>query len=186
MTRERIIRRVLRVDHAGEHGAIAIYSSQIALAKKRYPDLLPWLEETISHERQHRNLFLEAMPTRAAKPCRLLQVWSIGGACLGILTGMMGRRGVMICTAAVERTVHHHLVEQIAFLDCADPALAAMVRAILRDEDKHLADAEAGLHGEATGLHKTVEALVAGATELLIFLSTRGDSLRLRAAMAAA
>lgn len=184
MTRERIIRRILRVDHAGEHGAIAIYSSQIALAKKRYPDLLPWLEATIAHERSHRSLFLEAMPSRAAKPCRLLQVWSVGGACLGFLTGMLGRSGVMICTAAVERTVHEHLIEQIAYLDHADAELAATVRAILKDEDSHLADAEAGLSESAGIVQSVVGAAVAAATEALIFVSTRGDSLRLRFAMA--
>ena len=31
--------RILRVNHGGEHGAIAIYSSQIAVARFRAPDL---------------------------------------------------------------------------------------------------------------------------------------------------
>jgi 3-demethoxyubiquinol 3-hydroxylase len=183
VTRELIIRRILRVDHAGEHGAVSIYATQIALARKRYPDLLPWLEETIAHEREHRSRFLAAMPARAAKPCRLLQVWSVGGACLGALTGVLGRRGVMVCTAAVERTVHRHLLEQIAFLDAADVELADTIRSILKDEDEHLAAAEAGLVASAGAFQRILSAAVAAATEVLIFLSTRGDSLTLRAAM---
>lgn len=180
----RLISRILRVNHAGEHGAVAIYSAQLANARRIHPDLVPWLEETLTHERRHRTLFREAMPTRTAKPCRMMFVWSFGGALLGALTAACGRTGVYVCTAAVERTVHRHLVEQTAFLDHADPPLAQIVRDILVEEDAHLAHAEErhnpnGLFAQALG------ALASGATEALIFLSTRGDSLRLKGAMTA-
>ncbi|WP_414731777.1 demethoxyubiquinone hydroxylase family protein [Vitreimonas sp.] len=46
----RLIPRILRVNHAGEHGAVAIYAAQLAQARKRHPDLVPWLSETLSHE----------------------------------------------------------------------------------------------------------------------------------------
>lgn len=124
------------------------------------------------------------MPTRAAKPCRMMFVWSFGGAALGTLTALCGRTGVFVCTAAVERTVHRHLVEQIAFLEHADPPLAQIVREILVEEDAHLAHAES--HHNPDGLFaRLLGALVSGATELLIFLSTRGDSLSLKSAMLA-
>lgn len=180
----RIIRRILRVNHAGEHGAVSIYSTQIAWARKHAPDILGWLEETLDHERTHRALFREAMPGRAAKPCRLMSVWSVGGTALGWLTARMGRPGVMACTAAVERTVHQHLVEQQAFLRRHDHALLEIVATIQVDEDSHLAHAEANLKGGGW-LAKAIYPLVAGATEFLILLSTRGDSLRLRSAMKA-
>lgn len=179
----RLIRRILRVTHAGEHGAVAIYSAQLANARRVHPDLVPWLEETLSHEQRHRTLFREAMPTRAAKPCRMMFVWSFGGAVLGALTAACGRTGVYVCTAAVERTVHRHLVEQTSFLDDADPPLAQLVRDILVEEDAHLAHAEG--HHNPNGLFaRGLGAFVSAATEALIFLSTRGDSLRLKGAMA--
>jgi ubiquinone biosynthesis monooxygenase Coq7 len=81
--------------------------------------------------------------------------------------------------------VHKHLVEQIAFLDRADPELAAAVRDILIEEDAHLAHAEAR-HNPRTLFARSLSALVSAATETLIFISTRGDSLRLRSAMAIA
>ncbi|HRE44597.1 MAG TPA: demethoxyubiquinone hydroxylase family protein, partial [Terricaulis sp.] len=62
MTSARIIRRILRVNHAGEHGAVFIYSAQLARARRAYPDLIPWLEETLAHEQRHRARFYEAMP----------------------------------------------------------------------------------------------------------------------------
>lgn len=180
----RLIPRILRVNHAGEHGAVAIYAAQLAQARKGHPDLVPWLSETLSHEERHRARFREAMPTRAAKPCRMMFVWSFGGAALGALTAACGRTGIYACTAAVERTVHKHLVEQIAFLERADPALAPIVRDILVEEDAHLAHAEAH-HNTRGPFARALGAVVSAATETLIFLSTRGDSLRLRAAMAA-
>lgn len=179
----KVIRRILRVDHAGEHGAIAIYSSQIAWAKRHAPDLLPWLEETIAHERAHRERFRSAMPVRNAKPCRLLSVWSVGGAVLGWLTARLGRTGVMVCTSAVERTVHAHLMEQRLFLSRHDPELDEVVASIQRDEDEHLAYADER-HNPKSLLPALLRPLVAAATEILIFISTRGDSLRLRHTMA--
>lgn len=180
----RIIRRILRVNHAGEHGAVAIYSSQLANARRTQTDLVPWLEETLVHEQRHRSLFREAMPIRAAKPCRMLFVWSFGGAVLGAVTALCGRTGIYVCTAAVERTVHRHLLEQIAFLDDADPLLAEIVREILVEEDAHLAHAEAR-HNPNGLFARLLGALVSAATETLIFLSTRGDSLSLKGAMTA-
>jgi demethoxyubiquinone hydroxylase (CLK1/Coq7/Cat5 family) len=38
-----LIRRILRVNHAGEHGAVAIYSAQLAKVRRTHPDLVPWL-----------------------------------------------------------------------------------------------------------------------------------------------
>jgi len=181
----RIIRRILRVNHAGEHGAVSIYSAQIAWARRRAPDILDWLEDTIGHEQKHRELFRSAMPARSAKPCRLMSIWSVGGTVLGWVTARMGRAGVMACTAAVERTVHQHLVEQQAFLNRHDMELLGIVQTVQVDEDAHLAHAEANLKGGGW-LAKAIYPAVAAATELMIFVSTRGDSLRLRAAMKAA
>jgi 3-demethoxyubiquinol 3-hydroxylase len=181
---QRIIRRILRVNHAGEHGAVSIYSAQIAWAKAHQPDDLAWLEETIAHERRHRETFRDAMPQRAAKPCRLLSVWSVGGGMLGWLTSRMGHAGVMICTAAVERTVHQHLMEQKAFLAAHDRELLQIIDDIQKDEDAHLAHAEGHIASNGA-MTRIVFALVSALTEVMIFLSTRGDSLRLRAAMRA-
>jgi ubiquinone biosynthesis monooxygenase Coq7 len=179
---DRIVRRILRVNHAGEQGAISIYGAQISLAKARYPDLLPWLEETLEHEKRHRNIFLELMSDRATTPCPVVSVWSVGGAVLGFVTALFGRFGVIVCTAAVERTVHKHLVEQIAFLSGRDDELADGIRNVQVEEDAHLAFAEAH-HDPAAPLARLLSATVAVVTEVLIWVATRGDSMRLNAAL---
>jgi ubiquinone biosynthesis monooxygenase Coq7 len=173
-----VVRCIIQVNHAGENGAIAIYRQQIAKAKARYPDLLPWLEETLGHEQTHRDRFLKLMPARGARPCPAMAVWSVGGWLLGRGTGLLGRQSVMVCTAAVERTVHAHLVQQIAYLQVHDPAVADTVREIQRDEDAHLAYAEAR-HDPGRPAARFLAALIAAITDFLILIATRGDSWRL-------
>jgi ubiquinone biosynthesis monooxygenase Coq7 len=182
---QRLIRRILRVNHAGEHGAVSIYSAQLKRLRVGTTDIEAWLTETMSHEQEHRSAFREAMAPRFAKPCRALSVWSIGGWCLGWITALWGRTGIMACTAAVERTVHAHLAEQVSFLRCYDFDLAALVERIQVEESSHLAYAEANLTNDLR-LAGPLSVFIACATEILIALSTRGDSIRLRHSLRAA
>lgn len=176
----RLVQRVLRVNHAGEQGAISIYGAQISRARHSYPDLLQWLEETLEHEKRHRSTFLELMSTRDTVPCPVVSVWSIGGACLGAVTGLFGRSGVLVCTAAVERTVHKHLIHQIAYLSGRDDELADCIRRIQLEENTHLAFAEAH-HDPRALFARWLSSVVAIVTEILIWIATRGDSSRLSA-----
>ena len=65
-------------------------------------DVVAFLEETLAHEVRHCAMFREAMPARGARPCRVMSLWGNGGFVLGLLTALMGRQGIWICTAAVE------------------------------------------------------------------------------------
>lgn len=177
--KDRLIRRILRVDHAGEHGAVSIYTTQIKYLRRPDPATCAWLSETLAHEISHRQKFKDAMPSRRAKPCRALGVWSVGGKVLGATTALLGQSAVMACTAAVERTVHGHLLDQIGFLKRYDAELAHTVEAILDEELGHLAYAEAAV-SKSNLLNLLIEPVIVVATELMIAISTRGDSLRLK------
>lgn len=177
--------RILRVNHGGEHGAIRIYGAQIALARMRAPDLLPFLRHTLEHEREHLARFRALMPDRAAKPCRLMWIWSVGGGLLGAITGLFGRQAILICTEAVERTVHRHMDEQLAYLGDGDPEMSAAIREIQAQELQHLRYAQAS-RGEASLATRALDAVIVGATEALIWVSTRGDSVRLARELRAA
>src|SRR5262244_3125782 len=85
------VARILRVNHAGENGAIRIYSAQIAVTRRRYPDIAPALADMLAHEKRHCALFFGAMPARHARPCRVMSLWSWGGSLLGFTTALMGR-----------------------------------------------------------------------------------------------
>lgn len=170
--------RILRVNHGGEHGAIRIYRAQIAMAKFRAPDLLPFLHGTLAHEQEHLFRFRALMPDRVAKPCRLMWIWSVGGLLLGGATGLLGRKAILVCTEAVERTVHRHLDEQLAWLGERDPVMSDTIRDIQQQELGHMTFAARAM-GKVDPFTQALRGLIAIATESLIWLSTRGDSLRL-------
>jgi ubiquinone biosynthesis monooxygenase Coq7 len=174
----RTIARILKVNHAGEHGAIRIYRSQVAIARWRCRDVVPALEEMLAHEVSHRARFAEVMPSRQAKPCRLLFLWGIGGRLLGTGTALLGRNAIWACTAAVEEAVHRHLNDQLAFLSSRDGELYALIASIKSEELSHLDHAEKNLisRGPTTRmLRRSIDAV----TEVLIFMSTSGDSVRM-------
>lgn len=171
-----IAARILRVNHGGEHGAITIYSLQIAAARLRAPDLLPFLREALVHERAHRRRFRALMPARQAKPCRMMWIWGVGGGLLGLLTGVLGREAILACTEAVETTVHRHLDDQIRWASGRDEELRRAIDEIRAEEITHIAYAVE--HRSGVG-YRWLERLIEAATEALIFVSTRGDSVRL-------
>ena len=61
------IARIVRVNHAGEFGAIRIYSAQILVARWLCPNCLPALTEMLGHEREHCAKFYAAMPKRNSR-----------------------------------------------------------------------------------------------------------------------
>ena len=178
LTAARTIARILKVNHAGEHGAIRIYRSQIAIARWRASDVVPQLEEMLAHEVSHRKRFAEAMPPRHAKPCRMLFLWGIGGRLLGGGTALAGRNAIWACTAAVEEAVHRHLKDQLAFLSSRDQELYALIDSIKSEELSHLEHAEKNLTSRGpivSMLRRSIDTV----TEVLIFMSTSGDSVRM-------
>ncbi len=172
------VARIVKVNHAGEYGAISIYSSQIAVARWRCPDVVPKLYDMLGHEIEHCAKFAAAMPSRSAKPCRALFLWTTGGRALGIVTALLGRNGVWACTAAVEAAVHHHLEDQLVYLAGRDQALFDIIADIRAEEAAHLQHAEE--HLTARGPHiEFLRATIAGVTDLLIWASTSGESTRM-------
>jgi 3-demethoxyubiquinol 3-hydroxylase len=172
------IRRIVKVNHAGEHGAIQIYSAQIAIARWFCPDIVSTLQEMLGHEIEHRAKFRAAMASRAARPCRIMAFWSIGGWLLGSVTAVMGNRSIWVCTAAVEETVHRHLDEQLKFLADRDRELHDIIASIRLEEMAHLACARANI--VLPGLSARVLTLmIAMLTDAIIWLSTWGDSTRM-------
>jgi ubiquinone biosynthesis monooxygenase Coq7 len=172
------IARILKVNHAGEYGAIRIYRAQTWIARRIYPDLVAFLEETLAHEVLHCTMFREAMPERGARPCCVMSLWGNGGLILGLLTSLLGRQGIWICTAAVESTVHRHLEDQLRFLCDRDENLRALILSIQCEEGAHLRHAEQRIVTTALWA-KVLHACVSACTDAVIWLSTWGDSTKM-------
>jgi len=175
----RTVRQIVRVNHAGEYGAIRIYAAQIAIARRFQRSLLPFLTETIDHERQHLAAFRELMLPRGTRPCGAMPVWGIGGTLLGLATALLGKNAIMICTEAVERTVHAHLDKQLGYLGSRDPTLSETIREIGEQELGHLASARNNRTTSGPFV-SVLDTIVAGVTYALIWCSTYGALTRMR------
>ncbi|MDB5551456.1 MAG: ubiquinone biosynthesis family protein [Rhizobium sp.] len=168
------IARIVRVNHAGETGAIRIYAAQLWRARRRYPDMAPALEKMRRDEIRHCAIFREAMTKRDTRPCRVMALWSLGGFVIGFATALLGRNMIWVCTEAVETTVHKHLIEQLHFLKDRDPALFAKIDAIKEEELEHRDHAIEMQKGRGL-LDRIAYAVISALTGLMIWLSTWGD-----------
>ncbi|MDB5601655.1 MAG: ubiquinone biosynthesis protein UbiB [Xanthobacteraceae bacterium] len=174
------IARIVRVNHAGEYGAIRIYRAQIRISRWLFPDIVDDLEDILAHEIRHCAVFLDAMPARHSRPCRVMAFWSLGGSVLGACTALMGRQALWACTAAVEAAVHRHLEDQLGFLAGRDQALHAAILDIREEELSHLNHAEAQLAAPNL-FRRLLRNVISVLTDMLIWLSTWGDSARMAA-----
>lgn len=173
---ERIsVARIVKVNHAGEYGAIRIYGAQMLLAKLRWPKVHAQLQELQSHEIEHCAIFAHAMPGRESRPCRTMFLWSMGGWVLGAVTALLGKRMVWACTEVVEHTVHQHLSAQLNFLKPLDPELHDTIQAIQAEEEGHLALAVTE-KGADSRLTRAARPVIKASVEAVIWLSTWGDS----------
>ena len=172
MSAVQTVDQILRVDHAGECGAIRIYRSQIAIARLFHPSCVPSLERMLEHELTHFKTFDGLLKARKVRPCYALPFWMVGGWMLGTLTALFGERAIWVCTAAIENTVNEHLEHQVAVLKQNDPEALAAVESIRRDEKEH--EEHAVAHGgESKGLYLGLRWIVKGSTSFAIWLSTK-------------
>ena len=81
-----------------------------------FSHLVSFLDGALRDEFGHRVEFARLMSERGIIPCAMLKLWGIAGLFLGVATGLLGRSAILACTVAVERTVHRHLVDQLAWL----------------------------------------------------------------------
>ena len=129
--------RILKVDHAGEHGAVNIYRAQILVSRITAPELTATLREFVAHERRHRALFWSRMQSRDVRRCRSYLLCGIGGYVLGLTTASLGRHAIAATTFAVESVVLGHLEEQLLVLKGSDPEAYATVLDIVAEERQH-------------------------------------------------
>ncbi|MBD8532495.1 MULTISPECIES: demethoxyubiquinone hydroxylase family protein [unclassified Massilia] len=164
--------RILKVNHAGEHGAVNIYAGQLLLARLRAGTMLAELAEFKAHEERHRSIFAGELERRVLRRCRSCWLCGTGGFLLGLFTGVLGPQAMATTTVAVERVVLQHLQQQLHDLGQADPEASRAISAIVRDEQEHH-DRSAARAGSGGFLNRLLAAIVSGATEVVIWLGMR-------------
>ena len=164
--------RIIKVNHAGEHGAIHIYSGQIFMARITARSLLEQLVEFRSEEEKHRAIFLVELQRRGRPRCRSYWLCGIGGYLLGLITGLLGRRAIAATTVAVEAVVLKHLEHQLCVLNGCDSAATTAISAIVSEERQHHDQSEAHLEGHRFW-RAVIEPVVSASTEAVIWLGMR-------------
>lgn len=164
--------RIIKVNHAGEHGAIAIYTGQIFMARLTAPGMIAELREFRSHEQRHRALFGAELQRRGRPRCRSYWLCGIGGFVLGAMTGLLGSSAIAATTAAVESVVLRHLQHQISLLQEHDLSAVSVISAIVAEEQQHH-DQSLEHVQPGTFWPKVLTPIVSASTEAVIWLGMR-------------
>ena len=131
--------RFIRVDHAGERGAIKIYEGQLLALNTIYKDdqLRKTIEEMREHEREHCNYFENEIKKRQIRPTKFLPLWDLLGVGLGFGTTLLGKKAAMLCTASVEEVIDKHYLDQINQLGPDEKELKKKISKFRQDELDH-------------------------------------------------
>ncbi len=144
-------KKILKVNHAGEFGAINIYRSQLVFARIFMQDLVPLLESFMADEKRHLEVFWEEIQSRNGIKCKSYWLCGLGGFVMGFFSSLLGRKGIMACTWAVESVVVNHLQNQLTYLEQSnDTSAYKAVKSILDDEINHME--EGRLQGGTTNI----------------------------------
>lgn len=128
---------MIRVDHAGEFGAVRIYDGQLAVLGDRPVGAM--LRHMRTQEREHLATFAGLVSQRRVRPTALMPLWHVGGFALGAATALLGESSAMACTEAVEDSVIEHYNRQLAAMPDGERALCADI-ARIRDEEREHGD----------------------------------------------
>ena len=133
------IEEFIRVDHAGERGAIKIYEGQL-LALNTFikdDDLKKTIEEMKKHEKEHCDYFENEIKKRNINPTKLLPLWDLMGVGLGFGSTILGKKAAMLCTASVEEVIDKHYLNQIKQLGNDEKNLKKKIVKFREDELNH-------------------------------------------------
>ena len=138
-TNRKILEEIIRVDHAGESGAIKIYEGQLLALKtfKKNDNLKRKIEEMKEHEREHFEYFDNEIKKRNIEPTKLLPLWDLMGVTLGFGTAMLGEKAAMLCTASVEEVIDDHYKDQTYKLGDDEKELKDKIIKFRQDELDH-------------------------------------------------
>ena len=156
MTQKRTNPRVaemLRVDHAGEYGAVAIYKGQKAVfgANPKTRHMAEQLQEMQDEEQKHLDAFDRLLIERNVRPTAMTPIWNVAGYGLGVVTALMGEKAAHACTEAVETVIEQHYDAQAKEVADSEPELAETFREFREDELHHRDIAVEGGAQEAPG-----------------------------------
>ena len=173
-TDKKILEEIIRVDHAGERGAIKIYEGQLLALKtiKQDEALKSKIEEMQEQEKEHLEYFEKEIKKRKIKPTSLLPLWDIMGITLGFGTAMLGKKAAMLCTASVEEVIEEHYQSQLSKLGADEIKLKNKIEKFKKDETDHKETAyESGASNR--GLYSIMDKVIKTGSKIAITISEK-------------
>ena len=173
-TNQKTLEEIIRVDHAGERGAIKIYEGQLLALKtiKQDNDLKDKIEEMKEQEKEHLEYFEKEIQKRKIKPTYLLPLWDVMGVALGFGTALLGKKAAMLCTASVEEVIEDHYQNQLKKLGNDEMDLKTKIEKFKEDEVDHKNMAyESGATNK--GLYSIMDKVIRTGSRIAITISEK-------------
>jgi len=173
-TDQKILEEIIRVDHAGERGAIKIYEGQLLALNtiKQDEKLKTIIQEMKEQEKEHLEYFEKEIQKRKMKPTYLLPLWDLIGVSLGFGTVLLGKRAAMLCTASVEEVIEDHYQKQLKKIGNDEKELKTKIEKFKRDEINHKNTAyETG--ASKIGIYSIMDKVIKTGSKIAITISEK-------------
>ena len=133
------VQEFIRVDHAGERGAVKIYEGQLLALNTivKNESLKKTIEDMKEHEIEHCQFFENEIKKRNIKPTKFLPLWDLLGLGLGFGSTLLGKKAAMLCTASVEEVIDEHYLNQIKEIKNDEKLLRKKIEKFRQDEIDH-------------------------------------------------
>ena len=168
------IEEFIRVDHAGERGAIKIYEGQLLALNTFIKDenLKKTIEKMKQHEKEHLDFFSKEIKKRKIKPTKLLPLWDVLSVGLGFSSAIMGKKAAMLCTASVEEVIDKHYQNQINQLNSNEKVLKEKIKKF-RDDELHHKNIAYENGASKEGLYLILDKIIKTGSKVAISISEK-------------
>ena len=168
------VEEFIRVDHAGERGAIKIYEGQLLALNTvvKNDDLKKKIEEMREHEKEHCNYFESEIKKRNIAPTKFLPLWDLLGVGLGFGTTILGKKAAMLCTASVEEVIDEHYSNQIKQLENDEKKLKQKIIKF-REDELHHKDIAYDQGATKKGIYSILDKIIKTGSKIAINISEK-------------
>ena len=173
-TNQKILEEIIRVDHAGERGAIKIYEGQLLALKtiKQDDSLKNKIEEMKEHEKEHADYFENEIKKRNISPTKFLPLWDLLGVGLGFGSTILGKKAAMLCTASVEEVIDKHYQNQIQQIETDEKELKNKIIKF-RDDELHHKNIAYNEGATKKGLYSLLDKIIKTGSKIAINISEK-------------
>ncbi len=168
------VEEFIRVDHAGERGAVKIYEGQLLALNTLVKDesLKKTIEKMKVHEIEHCQFFENEIKKRNIKPTTFLHLWDLLGVGLGFGSTLLGKKAAMLCTASVEEVIDEHYKKQLNQLKPDENILKEKIKKFREDELNHK-DIAYDEGATKKGLYKILDKIIKTGSKVAINISEK-------------